>query len=155
MHRIDSLTLYRTILELIVNSRVHFHDRRCPVTFLWAIVGVLNEKYVHMSRWGNHRPGAVQAASKERQFTRWLDNAKIQEAAIYKKLAQTALVRRKKAGWLAVVWWKVVASNSRHASVGRGCVGAEGAGHLLPMRNATLSKRFDQRRESVYYSPNI
>jgi hypothetical protein len=87
----DSLTLYRTIRELVVNSRVHFHDRRCLVTFLWAIVGVVLEKCVHLSRWGNHRPGAAQAASKTRQFARWLDNAKIQEAAIYRKLAQTAL----------------------------------------------------------------
>jgi hypothetical protein len=33
----------------------------------------------------------VQAASKERQFARWLDNAKIREAPIYRKLARKAL----------------------------------------------------------------
>lgn len=87
----DSLTLYRTILELVVNSRVHFHDYRCLVTFIWAIVGVLKEKCVHLSRWGNHRPGSAQAASKTRQFARWLENEKIHEAAIYQKLAHTAL----------------------------------------------------------------
>jgi hypothetical protein len=66
----DSLRLYRTILELVVSSGVHFHDKRCLVTFLWAIVGVLLEKCVHLNRWGQHRPGRMQTASKERQFAR-------------------------------------------------------------------------------------
>jgi hypothetical protein len=52
----DSLNLYRTIMELVLNSQVHFHDRRCLVTFVWAIVGVLLEKCVHLSRWVNRRP---------------------------------------------------------------------------------------------------
>ncbi len=49
----DSLTLYRTIIEMILNTRVHFHDIRCLVTFAWAIVGVLMEKSVHLSKWGD------------------------------------------------------------------------------------------------------
>lgn len=32
----DSLTLYRTIMELVVSSQVRFHDLRCLVTFVWA-----------------------------------------------------------------------------------------------------------------------
>ena len=87
----DSLNLYRTIMELVLSSQVHFHDRRCLVTFVWAIVGVLLERCVHLSRWVNRRPGEVQAASKQRQFARWLNNEKIQEAAIYRRLAQKAL----------------------------------------------------------------
>jgi hypothetical protein len=87
----DSLTLYRTILELVLSSQVHFHDKRCLVTFIWAMVGIIKEKCVHLSHWGNHRPGEVQAASKQRQFARWLSNAKIQEAGLYRKLAQKAL----------------------------------------------------------------
>jgi hypothetical protein len=87
----DSLTLYRTIMELVLSSQVHFHDLRCLVTFVWAIVGVILEKCVHLSRWVNRRPGEVQAASKQRQFARWLDNKKIQEAVIYRQLAQKAL----------------------------------------------------------------
>jgi hypothetical protein len=42
----DSLTLYRNIIDMILNSRVHFHDIRCLITFAWAIVGVLMEKSV-------------------------------------------------------------------------------------------------------------
>ena len=87
----DSLTLYRTVMELVFTSRVHFHDQRCLMAFVWAIVGVLMERCVHLSRWVNRRPGEAQAASKQRQFARWLENEKIQEAAIYHKLAKRAL----------------------------------------------------------------
>lgn len=85
----DSLRLYRTIIEMIGNSRVRFHDMRCMVTFAWAIVGLLLEKSVHLSKWGMHRCGEVQAASKQRQFARWLKNARIVPAEIYKCLVQT------------------------------------------------------------------
>lgn len=72
----DSLKLYRIIMEMILNSKVRFHDMRCLITFAWAIVGVLLEKSLHVSKWGVHRCGEAQAASKQRQFVRWLKNAK-------------------------------------------------------------------------------
>jgi len=87
----DSLKLYRTIAELVINSKVRFHDKRCLVTFIWAVVCVILEKSVNISKWIAHRVGEVQAASKERQFMRWLDNSKINEVQIYRKLASTAL----------------------------------------------------------------
>jgi len=85
----DSLTLYRTIIAMILNTRTHFHDLRCLVTFAWAIVGVLLEKGVHLSKWGIHRTGRAKAASKQRQFARWLNNTKIEHATIYPKLVKT------------------------------------------------------------------
>jgi hypothetical protein len=85
----DSLTLYRTIFDMILNTRVHFHDIRCLITFAWAIVGVLLEKSAHLSKWGIHRTGRAKAASKQRQFVRWLKNAKIEPATIYKDLVKT------------------------------------------------------------------
>ena len=87
----DSLTLYRTILELVLSSQVHFHDKRCLVTFIWAMVGIIKEKCVHLSHWGNHRPGEVQAASKQRQFARWLSNAKISGSWIVPKAGAKSL----------------------------------------------------------------
>jgi adenylate kinase family enzyme len=75
---------------MILKSRVRFHDMRCLITFAWAVVGVLMEKSVHLSKWGMHRNGEAQAASKQRQFVRWLKNGKIVPAEIYKRLAQTA-----------------------------------------------------------------
>jgi hypothetical protein len=85
----DSLTLYRTIIAMILNTRTHFHDIRCLVTFAWAIVGVLLEKSVHLSKWGVHRTGRAKAASQQRQFVRWLNNTKIEHATIYPKLVKT------------------------------------------------------------------
>jgi hypothetical protein len=87
----DSLTLYRTIVGMILNTRVHFHDMRCLITFAWAIVGVLLEKSVHLSKWGVHRMSRAKAASKQRQFARWLNNPKIEYATIYSKLVKSVL----------------------------------------------------------------
>jgi hypothetical protein len=75
---------------MIRNSQVRFHDMRCLITFAWAIVGVLLEKSVHLSKWSMHRTGEAQAASKQRQFVRWLKNAKIERTGIYRRLAQVA-----------------------------------------------------------------
>jgi len=88
----DSLNLYRTIIDLILNAKVRFHDKRCLLTFAWAIVGVLLERTVHLSKWGIHRTREVQAASKQRQFARWLKNTKIERVGIYRQLARTAFV---------------------------------------------------------------
>lgn len=88
----DSLRLYRTIIAMILNTRVHFHDMRCLITFAWAIVGVLLEKSVHLSKWGIHRAGKAKAASKQRQFVRWLKNAKIEHTEIYRHLVKTIFV---------------------------------------------------------------
>jgi len=85
----DSLTLYRTIIDMILSTRVHFHDFRCLVTFAWAIVGVLMEKSVHVSKWGTHRFGGAQAASKQRQFMRWLKNNRIDRVVIYRRLVKS------------------------------------------------------------------
>jgi hypothetical protein len=77
---------------MILNTRAHFHDIRCLITFAWAIVGVLLEKSVHLSKWGIHRTGSAKAASKQRQFVRWLKNAKIEHAQIYSHLVRAVFV---------------------------------------------------------------
>lgn len=87
----DSLKVYRTIVEMLQNTKVQFHDIRCLLTFAWAIVGVLMEREVHLSKWGLHRAGNAQAASKQRQFRRWLSNPKIIVAEIYRHLVRVAL----------------------------------------------------------------
>ncbi len=87
----ETPTLYRTIAELVLNSKVHFHDKRCLVTFLRMIVGLIMEQSVHLSKWCSWQTGETQAASKQRRFRRWLENSKIHEGLIYRKLAQTAL----------------------------------------------------------------
>ena len=86
----ESLTLYRTILGIVGSSKVRFHDLRCMFTFVWAVVGVLMEQSVQLSKWGTQRAGGAKAASKQRQFARWLKNNRIIPGEIYKHLAQTA-----------------------------------------------------------------
>jgi Transposase DDE domain len=86
----DSLSLYRTIIDLLRAYQVQFHDFRCLITFAWSIVGVILEKSVHMSKWSIHRQGEAKAASKQRQFARWLNNARIEPGEIYQRLARAA-----------------------------------------------------------------
>lgn len=35
----DSLTLYRTTIGMILNTRFHFYDFRCLITFTWRLWG--------------------------------------------------------------------------------------------------------------------
>ena len=43
-----------------------------PSRTCWAVVGLILSGTVSVSGWVCHRPGSSQAASKERQFRRWL-----------------------------------------------------------------------------------
>lgn len=48
------LALYLNIIGMNLTTRVHFHDIRCLITVAWAIVGVLAEESVRLSKWGIH-----------------------------------------------------------------------------------------------------
>jgi len=89
----DSLRLYRNIAEFVFQYGMRFHDLRCYSTFLWALVGLIQSRIVHLSRWVVHRPGEVDAASKQRQLARWLDNVRIEPLKLYgpliKRMCQT------------------------------------------------------------------
>lgn len=86
-----SLQLYRTISGLLLNAGVRFHDLRCQATFLWAVVGLILEKSVHLGQWSRHHPGETKQASRERRFSRWLHNPKIEALGLYAKLFRYAL----------------------------------------------------------------
>jgi len=86
-----SLQLYRTISGLLLNAGVRFHDLRCQATFLWAVVGLILEKSVHLGQWSRHYPGETQQASRERRFSRWLHNPNIDALGLYAKLFRYAL----------------------------------------------------------------
>jgi hypothetical protein len=76
-------TLFYNIMKFIQNGRISFHDIRISVTFAWAIVGVIKSKKPHFSHWIPFRRGEAKASSKERQFSRWLHNQKIEPMRIY------------------------------------------------------------------------
>jgi len=48
-----------------------FNDRRNRVTLVWAVVGLIMSKSIHLSEWLVYRIGDTQDASKMRQFSRW------------------------------------------------------------------------------------
>jgi hypothetical protein len=55
------------------------------------MVGLIQERTVHLSKWALHRSGEACAASRQRQFARWLHNPKIDPWANFRPLAKAAL----------------------------------------------------------------
>lgn len=84
-------TLFYNIMKFIRDTHDGFHDLRVLVTFVWAIVGVIKSKKPHFSHWLAYRSGEAQAASKEKQFSRWLHNEKIRPMHIYQPLVNKIL----------------------------------------------------------------
>lgn len=82
----DSLKLYRNIAEFVFKYGMRFHDLRCFTTFLWAMVGLIQSRTVHLSQWSLHRPGRANAASKQRQLVRWLENPHTEPMKVYQPL---------------------------------------------------------------------
>lgn len=70
-------------MEFIWQNGLYIHDVRCLATLTWAVVGLLLSQQVHLSQWALYRVGPINAASKQRQFARWLNNAKINPGLIY------------------------------------------------------------------------
>lgn len=87
----DSLTLYRRIIDFVWQPGVRFHDLRCLYPFVWGLVGLILSEWVNLDKWGLFRSDEVQAASKTRQFSRWLHNDTMQPSLIYRPLIQAAL----------------------------------------------------------------
>lgn len=87
----DSLTLYRTLIDFVWQNGVRFHDLRCLITFVWALVGLLLSQQIHLSQWALYRPGGAKAGSKQRQLSRWLHNRKINPGQVYGPLIKRVL----------------------------------------------------------------
>ena len=83
--------LFYNIMKFIRDLHRAFHDTRILLTFDWAIVGVLQSHHPHFSQWLPFRQGKAKAASKERQFSRWLHNEKIEPLPIYQTLIKAML----------------------------------------------------------------
>ena len=81
-------TLFYNLMKFIQTCGVRFHDIRILATFGWMIVGLIKSKKPHLSHWVASRRGETQAASKERQFARWLHNEKIRPMLTYLPVAE-------------------------------------------------------------------
>lgn len=84
-------TLFYNIMKFIRFGHSAFHDLRILQTFVWAIVGVIKSKKPHLCYWIAYRRGPAQAASKARQFSRWLHNDKIRPMRIYQPFIKKIL----------------------------------------------------------------
>ena len=90
----DSLKVHRTMLRFVWESGIRFHDLRCLATFVWMVTGLVMSHVVHLGRWATYRKAEVKAASKERQFSRWLHNAKIDPLKVYRPMPRSAFSSR-------------------------------------------------------------
>jgi hypothetical protein len=78
-------------MKFVRDSHYAFHDLRILQTFVWAVVGIIESKKPHLSHWTAFRRGSAKAASKERQFSRWLHNDKIRPMLIYQTIVKKML----------------------------------------------------------------
>jgi hypothetical protein len=78
-------------MQFVYEAGIRFHDLRALITFVWALVGLIISETIHLNIWALYRPGKANAASKERQLSRWLHNDKITPAVIYRPLLRQAL----------------------------------------------------------------
>jgi hypothetical protein len=84
----DSLKLYSNIARFVYGGGMRFHDLRCFATLVWAIVGLLESKVIHLSKWSVYRKGPADAASKQRTLSRWLGNGRIKPEELYEPLVR-------------------------------------------------------------------
>jgi hypothetical protein len=87
----NHFTLFTNLMQFICNTGVRFHDIRATTTFVWAVLGLIGSECTHLNVWALFRPGKAKAASKERQFSRWLHNDKINPMVVYRPLVQHVL----------------------------------------------------------------
>ena len=84
-------TLFYNLMRFICGTGFRLHDLRATTTFLWAVFGLIMSECVHLNGWALFRPGEAKAASKERQFSRWLHNERIRPMLVYRPLVQKVL----------------------------------------------------------------
>ena len=87
----DSLSLYGTLMKFVWQNDIYIHDVRCLVTFVWAMAGQIQSQKIDLSQWQVHRLGRANAASKQRQLSRWLHNPKINPSLVYYYLIKAVL----------------------------------------------------------------
>jgi hypothetical protein len=144
------------------------------------MTGLVMSHIVHLGRWAVHRKNEVKASSKERQFSRWLHNAKIEPLRVYRPLIQKALAElREKCLYLAldstVLWdrfvivrlaliyrgralplsWTVIASQSAMVAFESYCGVLAEAVRLIPSGSKVVllaDRGFDDHKLFCYLS---
>lgn len=88
----ENLRLYSNIMRFVGQTGVRFPDIRLMATYGWLVVGIILSETIHLSQWLLYRPGRSEAASRQRQISRWLHNERIEVGRIYRSLISAALV---------------------------------------------------------------
>ena len=84
--------LYDILMNLFGQQRKVWKDKRHLKTFLWMIVGLIEEMEVALPAWAPYvRSRATQSASTVRRFSRWLRNPRIEPMAIWKGYVKAIL----------------------------------------------------------------
>jgi Transposase DDE domain len=83
--------LYNTLMQ-VLGQHPPWVDRRHLQTLAWMMVGRIHAGWISLTAWAPYTVSRAQyAQSTVRRFRRWLDNAKIDVAALYSPLIQQAL----------------------------------------------------------------
>lgn len=86
--------LYNALVALLGQSE-EWADARHLYTLVWMVIGLIHEGSVNLTKWGMHMHSRAKfAQSKQRRFSRWLHNSRINVHRLYSPLIQAAL-----SGW--------------------------------------------------------
>ncbi len=91
------IMLSKNLMQFVFGAGVTFHDIRAAKTFIWAVVGLLLSETIHLNKWALYREGSAQLASKEKQFSRWVHNERIEPMAIFAPLVRALMEQVKDA----------------------------------------------------------
>lgn len=84
-------TLFYNLTQFVGTPGVRFPDLRLAATYVWAVIGLIIGESIHLGQWALFRPGKAKAASKARQFSRWLHNDRIRPLLVYRPLVEKML----------------------------------------------------------------
>ena len=83
--------LYKSLFLLLSQSK-EWADIRHLYTLIWMIIGLIHAETVSLTKWGAYlKSRAVFAQSKQRRFSRWLHNPRINVQRLYSPLIKLAL----------------------------------------------------------------
>ena len=83
--------LYTSVLLLLNQSR-EWADLRHLYTLVWMVIGLIHSESINLTKWARYiQSRAKFAQSKQRRFSRWLHNPRINVQRLYSPLIQFAL----------------------------------------------------------------
>ena len=75
--------LYTSLLLLLNQSR-EWADLRHLYTLVWMVIGLIHSESINLTKWASHiQSRAKFAQSKQRRFSRWLHNPRINVQRLY------------------------------------------------------------------------